>query len=157
MGDFEKKTEKIKFDGITRAAVLAICLVAVGIGYFLFRTATPPEAAMLTKRFVKSVELGWPLLQVKDANLQGLEPNGSFYNATFGYTIIIQEPYATLGTDEKQRVKQFLPMCVALFEQGKTACSMSETMVFVERQGAGWIPLEMAQRRTDLIDKIIAE
>lgn len=116
-----------------------------------------PDQAELTRRMVKSVELGWPLLAVGDAAPVQVDVKGDSLVALFRYSLRLRQDYHTLPDEERERVDTYLPMCLEIFRNGSDPCPMTEQVVFQQTSSFGWVPSLMVQLRPELLERIVSQ
>ena len=136
-------------------AGLAVVLLAGGLWFFVSSGAAPDDA-MLTQRMSAAINLGWGWLRAEDVRVVTREKRGGNYAVTFSYSVLIDKDEDELPPEERERFRQFLPMCSHLPIARGIPCPLRETMLFADTKEYGWMPELFIQYRPEMLQAIAA-
>jgi hypothetical protein len=131
-----------------------VVFLAAGCLWFLVSSDAVPDDALLTKRVTAAVNLGWGWLCAEDVRVVAREKRGGKYTVTFSYSVVIDKDEDELPPEERERFRQFLPMCSYLPIARGTSCPLRETMLFADTKEYGWMPELFIQYRPEMLQDI---
>jgi len=129
-------------------------LAAAGCLWFFASVGVAPDNALLTKRMTAAVNLGWGWLRAEDVRVVAREKRGGKYSVTFSYSVVIDKDEDELPPEERERFRQFLPMCSYLPIARGTSCPLRETLFFADTKEYGWMPELFIQYRPEMLQAI---
>lgn len=134
-------------------AGFAVALTA-GCLWFFASSGSAPDDALLTKRMNAAINLGWGWLRAEDIRVVAQEKRGGNYAVTFSYSVVLDKDEDELPLEERERFRQFLPMCSDFPIARGTACPLQETMLFADSKEYGWMPELFIQYRPEMLQAI---
>jgi hypothetical protein len=131
----------------------AVALTA-GCLWFFASSGSAPDDALLTRRMNAAINLGWGWLRAEDVRVVAREKKGGKYAVTFSYSVVIDKDEDELPPEERERFREFLPMCSHLPVAKGTACPLRETMLFADTKEYGWMPDLFIHYRPEMLQAI---
>lgn len=148
----------MKLSASSRKIALAVAGFAVtltaGCLWFFASSGSAPDDALLARRMNAAINLGWGWLHAEDVRVVAQEKRGGNYAVTFSYSVVIDKDENELSLEERERFRQFLPMCSHLPIARGTACPLRETMLFADTKEYGWMPELFIQYRPEMLQAI---
>lgn len=148
----------MKLSASSRKIALAVAgftvTLTAGCLWLFASSGSAPDDALLTRRMNAAINLGWGWLRAEDVRVVAQKKNGGKYAVTFSYFMVIDKDEDELPPEERERFRQFLPMCSDLPIARGTVCPLREAMLFADTKEYGWMPELFIQYRPEMLQAI---